>query len=146
MSYQSKEFHKFFWAINCCTNKTQNYLISRKYFGIFAFREKVCEMRPKIYAFFHETFRSLETLEIFYCSYKEKKIWPISRYFVYLWRYSVIVYYVEVHNPKYNIKIKFNDCISTRNDVALFSCKLHAHAHAHAHYTHRAGWSAYFTA
>ena len=26
------------------------------------FREKVCEMRPKIFAFFRETFRSLETL------------------------------------------------------------------------------------
>ena len=56
MRYQSREFHKFFWGINCCSYNTHGF------HGIFASREKICEMRPKIFAFFLETFRSLETL------------------------------------------------------------------------------------
>ena len=49
-SYQSKEFQKFFWAINCCSYKihgfhkilafSRNFRISRKYFRIPHFREK----------------------------------------------------------------------------------------------------------
>ena len=44
---------------------TPKFRISRKYFlcsRFIYFREKVCKMRPKIFAFFRETFRSLETL------------------------------------------------------------------------------------
>ena len=33
-------------------------------FRFIYFREKVCEMRPKIFAFFRETFHSLETLNV----------------------------------------------------------------------------------
>ena len=39
---QSREFHKFFWAINCCSSNTHGF--------------------HEIFAFFRETFRSLETL------------------------------------------------------------------------------------
>ena len=44
MSYQSREFHKFFWAINCCSYKTHGFhkifAFSRN-FHIFAFHENI---------------------------------------------------------------------------------------------------------
>ena len=80
MRYQSREFHKFFWGTNCCSYNTRGFheifafriFAKFSHFAMFSFNffsrknaefgEKVCEMRPKIFAFFRETFRSLETL------------------------------------------------------------------------------------
>ena len=40
LSYQSREFHKFFWAINCCNSETHGFhKIFAKYFLISHFRE-----------------------------------------------------------------------------------------------------------
>ena len=78
LSYQSRELF-FFEQLIVAAKKlvSQNFRISRKYFRIFAkfrfvfaslifkkFRKKVCEMRPKSFAFFHKTFCSLETLAV----------------------------------------------------------------------------------
>ena len=73
MRYQSREFHKFFWAINCCSCNTYGFheIFAFRIFAKFShfakfrfvfasfifakkakFREKVCEMRTKIFAFF----------------------------------------------------------------------------------------------
>ena len=38
-------------------------------FRLIYFREKVCDMRPKIFAFFRETFRSLETISNYFYFY-----------------------------------------------------------------------------
>ena len=73
LSNQSREFNKFFWASNCCSYKThgfhkifafrENILAFPRDFRILHFPKKnVREMWPKIFAFFRETFRSLETL------------------------------------------------------------------------------------
>ena len=73
----SREFHKFFGAINYCIYKTHGYhktFAFRKnnfafspnfcimHFRFIFFAKKNCDMRPKILPFFRETFRSLETL------------------------------------------------------------------------------------
>ena len=79
MRYQSREFHKFFSGINCCSYNTHGFHVifafrnlrekfSREIsLNLFSrknakFRENVCEMGTKIFAFFRETFRSLELL------------------------------------------------------------------------------------
>ena len=73
LSSQSREF---FCAINCCSYNTYGFreifAFSRNFasfsLNLFSrknakFREKVCEMRTKIFAFFRETFCSLVTTE-----------------------------------------------------------------------------------
>ena len=55
MSSYSKEFHKFF----CCCYNTCGF---RGIFILVMFREKVCEIRPKIFFFFCKSFCALETL------------------------------------------------------------------------------------
>ena len=95
LSYQSREFRKFFCAINCCTYGFRGILVfvkifSRNFcehcfrkimrrFSIFCFihfREisgkQLCEMPTEILSFFRETFRLLETL--FAMIYRDEKI------------------------------------------------------------------------
>ena len=71
LSYQRREFHTFFFGINCCSYKTHGFhkVYSFREISLFLFsrknvkfREKFCEMRPKIFAFYREMFHSLETL------------------------------------------------------------------------------------
>ena len=77
LSYQNIEFHKFFWAINCFSYKTHGFHKLFEFsqnFALFLFHlflsknakfcEKICEMWPKIFAFFRETFCLLKTLVI----------------------------------------------------------------------------------
>ena len=95
LRYQSREFHKFFWVIYCCSYNTHGFtkfshfakIFSRNFhishfsrnfalFSLYLFsrknaklRDKICEMRTKIFAFFCETFRSLETLAVLHATF-----------------------------------------------------------------------------
>ena len=65
LSYYSTEFHKFFCAINCCSYKTHFRIFAKKSFWFIYFREKVWPVWTKLFEFFRETFRSLDTLNLF---------------------------------------------------------------------------------
>ena len=59
MSYQSREFHKFFRAINCCSFKTHGF---HKIFAIFHFTKSLRNATEN-FRTFREMFRSLETIQ-----------------------------------------------------------------------------------
>ena len=90
MSYQSREFQKFFWALNCCSYKTHGF------HKIFAFR-KIFPISLRL----RETFRSLETLNVSS---------------VHLcWKY-MIVHFIVGDSVKWNVSVQLianNDNINT---------------------------------